>query len=164
MCLIFGRWTCWSHGTQQLKLSSHCLLQSGLNTYCFLDMCCLIAQRYVHVFLMLQEFDLRSAVLLEQAAYCYLNMSVPHIRKFAFYMVLAGHRYSKSCQRKHSLRCYNIALQVYEGKKWSLAEVYMKALNLIFSSFIYVLYVGQYWLREGLCVRSCFVVISIRLL
>ena len=107
----------------------HCLLQSGLNTYCFLDMCCLIAQRYVHVFLMLQEFDLRSAVLLEQAAYCYLNMSVPHIRKFAFYMVLAGHRYSKSCQRKHSLRCYNIALQVYEGKKWSLAEVYMTALN-----------------------------------
>ncbi|XP_067931715.1 trafficking protein particle complex subunit 8-like [Watersipora subatra] len=69
-----------------------------------------------------EEFDLRSAVLLEQAAYCFLNMSIPQLRKFAFYMVLAGDRYCKASQRNHSLRCYTIAMQAYQGKSWTLAE------------------------------------------
>ena len=75
------------------------------------------------------------------------------IRKYAFNMILAGHRYSKSAQvhkekgatiwgyyrelfalttvlllfviqqRKHSLRCYRQALYVYNEKSWHLAEV-----------------------------------------
>lgn len=61
-----------------------------------------------------EDSDLRSGLLLEQAAYCYLyaagrnNMG----RKYAFHLVLAGHRYSKAKQRRHSLRCYRQALQV----------------------------------------------------
>jgi hypothetical protein len=70
-----------------------------------------------------QDSDLRSALLLEQAAHCYINMEIAKVRKYAFHMILAGHRYSKSGQRKHALRSYSQALQVYKGKGWSLSEV-----------------------------------------
>lgn len=73
--------------------------------------------------LSLQDSDLRSALLLEQAAHCYINMEIPKVRKYAFHMILAGHRYSKSGQRKHAIRSYSQALQVYKGKNWALAEV-----------------------------------------
>ncbi|XP_024936039.1 trafficking protein particle complex subunit 8 [Cephus cinctus] len=67
-----------------------------------------------------EDSDLRSALLLEQAAYCFI---VPKMmRKYAFHAVLAGHRFSKAGQRKHSLRCYQQAYQVYDGRGWSLAE------------------------------------------
>ncbi|XP_042319107.1 trafficking protein particle complex subunit 8 isoform X3 [Sceloporus undulatus] len=69
-----------------------------------------------------EDLDLRSALLLEQSAHCYINMKSPMVRKFAFYMILAGHRYSKAGQKKHALRCYCQAMQVYKGKGWSLAE------------------------------------------
>ncbi|XP_048363686.1 trafficking protein particle complex subunit 8 isoform X7 [Sphaerodactylus townsendi] len=69
-----------------------------------------------------EDSDLRSALLLEQAAYCFINMKSPMVRKFAFHMILAGHRYSKAGQKKHALRCYCQAMQVYKGKGWSLAE------------------------------------------
>lgn len=70
-----------------------------------------------------EDSDLRSALLLEQAAYCFLNATRPQMpRKYAFHLVLAGHRFSKAGQRKHSLRCYRQAYQIYENKSWSLAE------------------------------------------
>ncbi|KAK2094480.1 Trafficking protein particle complex 8 [Saguinus oedipus] len=132
-----------------------------------------------------EDSDLRSALLLEQAAHCFINMKSPMVRKYAFHMILAGHRFSKagqlgrdgqvvitcpavdaqnnrkyaltlanstlkrrlwwhlmlaknpimSCQgnvycaaalahgfKKHALRCYCQAMQVYKGKGWSLAE------------------------------------------
>ncbi|KAM6458286.1 trafficking protein particle complex subunit 8 isoform 2-T2 [Liasis olivaceus] len=69
-----------------------------------------------------EDSDLRSALLLEQAAHCFINMKNPMVRKFAFHMILAGHRYSKAGQKKHALRCYCQAMQVYKGKGWSLAE------------------------------------------
>uniref|UniRef100_A0A672KWN7 Trafficking protein particle complex subunit 8 n=1 Tax=Sinocyclocheilus grahami TaxID=75366 RepID=A0A672KWN7_SINGR len=68
-----------------------------------------------------EDSDLRSALLLEQAAHCFINMRSPMVRKFAFHMILAGHRFSKAGQR-HALRCYSQALQVYKGKGWTLAE------------------------------------------
>ncbi|XP_015513137.1 trafficking protein particle complex subunit 8 isoform X1 [Neodiprion lecontei] len=67
-----------------------------------------------------EDSDLRSAVLLEQAAYCFIGSKM--MRKYAFHIVLAGHRYSKAGQRKHSLRCYQQAYQVYNNRGWSLAE------------------------------------------
>ncbi|XP_076281323.1 trafficking protein particle complex subunit 8 homolog l(3)76BDm [Lasioglossum baleicum] len=67
-----------------------------------------------------EESDLRSALLLEQAAYCFIGPKM--MRKYAFHAVLAGHRFSKAGQRKHSLRCYQQAYQVYDGRGWSLAE------------------------------------------
>ncbi|XP_073673155.1 trafficking protein particle complex subunit 8 isoform X3 [Garra rufa] len=69
-----------------------------------------------------EDSDLRSALLLEQAAHCFINMRSPMVRKFAFHMILAGHRFSKAGQKRHALRCYCLALQVYKGKGWTLAE------------------------------------------
>lgn len=69
-----------------------------------------------------EDSDLRSALLLEQAAHCFINMKAPMVRKFSFHMILAGHRFGKAGQRKHALRSYSQALQVYKGKNWTLAE------------------------------------------
>uniref|UniRef100_A0A3B5KZV1 Uncharacterized protein n=1 Tax=Xiphophorus couchianus TaxID=32473 RepID=A0A3B5KZV1_9TELE len=69
-----------------------------------------------------EDSDLRSALLLEQAAHCFINMRNPMVRKFAFHMILAGHRFSKAGQRRHALRCYSQAMQVYKDRGWSLAE------------------------------------------
>lgn len=60
-----------------------------------------------------EDSDLRSALFLEQAAYAFLkSLKPPMLRKYAFHMVLAGHRYSKAIQRKQSLSCYCQAYQV----------------------------------------------------
>ncbi|OXU20674.1 hypothetical protein TSAR_003364 [Trichomalopsis sarcophagae] len=67
-----------------------------------------------------EDSDLRSALLLEQAAYCFISPKM--VRKYAFHAVLAGHRFSKAGQKKHSLRCYKQAYQVYNNKGWTLAE------------------------------------------
>lgn len=72
-----------------------------------------------------EDSDLRSALLLEQAAYCFLHCTKPRmIRKYAFHIVLAGHRFSKCSQRKHSLRCYRQAFQVkyYKWSKFSIQK------------------------------------------
>ncbi|XP_049881251.1 trafficking protein particle complex subunit 8 [Pectinophora gossypiella] len=70
-----------------------------------------------------EDSDLRSAMLLEQAALCFLSGpgSKAMCRKYAFHMVLAGHRFSKSGQKKHAYRCYKQAYQVYVDSGWRLA-------------------------------------------
>lgn len=55
-----------------------------------------------------EDADLRSALLLEQAAYCYLSAQPPFYRKYAFHSVLSGHRYTKAGQRKHAFRCVDV--------------------------------------------------------
>ncbi|XP_043471497.1 trafficking protein particle complex subunit 8 [Leptopilina heterotoma] len=67
-----------------------------------------------------EDSDLRSALLLEQAAYCFIGPKM--IRKYAFHIVIAGHRFSKAGQKRHSLRCYQQAYEVYCGKGWSFAD------------------------------------------
>ncbi|PIK47727.1 putative trafficking protein particle complex subunit 8 [Apostichopus japonicus] len=69
-----------------------------------------------------EDSDLRSALFLEQASLCFIALPKPKVRKYAFHMILAGHRFSKASQRRHALRCYCQALQVYKGKGWRLAE------------------------------------------
>jgi hypothetical protein len=44
------------------------------------------------------ENDLRGALFLEQAAFCQLKNGNPLIRKYNFYLVLAGHRFVKAGQ------------------------------------------------------------------
>lgn len=66
--------------------------------------------------------DLRSALLLEQAAHCYLKMKLPLPRKFAFHAILAGHRFGKCLQRRHALRCYSQALQIIDQRGWHIAQ------------------------------------------
>ncbi|XP_061385966.1 trafficking protein particle complex subunit 8 isoform X3 [Danaus plexippus] len=70
-----------------------------------------------------EDSDLRSAMLLEQAALCFLKGPSTKImsRKYAFHMVLAGHRFSKAGQKKHAYRCYKRAYQVYEDSGWRLS-------------------------------------------
>lgn len=46
------------------------------------------------------EDDYLGALLLEQAAYCYLKAPVPKARKFSFFMILAGHRFIR-CKQVH---------------------------------------------------------------
>lgn len=69
-----------------------------------------------------EDADLRSALLLEQAAYFYLYAQPPYYRKYAFHSVLSGHRYTKSGQRKHAFRMYKQAEQVISNRGWNLAE------------------------------------------
>ncbi len=60
-----------------------------------------------------EDSDLRSALLLEEASYCFIKSRKPPMpRKYAFHLVLAGHRFAKASQKKHSLRCYRQAYQV----------------------------------------------------
>lgn len=68
------------------------------------------------------DSDLPSALLLEQAAYFFVMPNPPQHRKYAFNIVLAGHRYSKCGQRRHAFRCYKQAYQMFENREWSLAE------------------------------------------
>ncbi|XP_059050449.1 trafficking protein particle complex subunit 8 isoform X2 [Achroia grisella] len=70
-----------------------------------------------------EDSDLRSAMLLEQAALCFLSGpgSKAMCRKYAFHMVLSGHRFSKAGQKKHAYRSYKQAYQVYEGSGWRLS-------------------------------------------
>ncbi|TPX70879.1 hypothetical protein SpCBS45565_g01477 [Spizellomyces sp. 'palustris'] len=69
-----------------------------------------------------QDSDIRSALFLEQAAISFLRVNPPMIRKYAFHMILAGHRFSKCGQRLHAYRSYMSALDVYEERDWSLVE------------------------------------------
>lgn len=69
-----------------------------------------------------EDSDLRSALLIEQAAYCFLACAPAMYRQYAFQIVLAGNRFSRAGQRKHAYRCYSQAYQVLKDRGWSLAE------------------------------------------
>lgn len=84
---------------KESSASQHCyslvsmLLIKG---HCYL--CLHSTLRLILLFTFKQDSDLRSALLLEQAAHCFINMKGPMVRKFAFHMILAGHRFSKAGQ------------------------------------------------------------------
>ncbi|XP_021845470.1 uncharacterized protein [Spinacia oleracea] len=66
------------------------------------------------------EEPLQSAVMLEQASYCYL-FSVPQmLRKYGFHLILSGDSYRKCDQMKHAIRTYKTALSVFRGTSWGL--------------------------------------------
>ncbi|KAJ3018711.1 Trafficking protein particle complex 8, partial [Thoreauomyces humboldtii] len=69
-----------------------------------------------------EDADLRSAMLLEQASMAFLQISNPMVRKYAFHLILAGHRFSKCGLRTHAYRCYVSALEVYSERDWALIE------------------------------------------
>ncbi|CAN1277707.1 Trafficking protein particle complex subunit 8 [Linum perenne] len=62
---------------------------------------------------------LHSAVMLEQASYCYLLSKPPMLYKYGFHLVLSGERYKKSDQIKHAIRTYRSALSIYKETTWS---------------------------------------------
>ncbi|KAK3581188.1 hypothetical protein CHS0354_024722 [Potamilus streckersoni] len=102
----------WQYATRASLISTEALKNRGMYTEA--------AMQFIKM--MSEESDLQSALFLEQAAHCFINMKAPMVRKYAFHMILAGHRFSKAGQRKHALRTYSQAMQVYKGKNWSLAE------------------------------------------
>ena len=79
--------------------------------------------------------DLRSALLLEQASYCYLLCNPPLVRKYSFHVILSGYRFSKSGQKKHSSRTYRQGFQVGRIRARSSLSQYLfpqKTLNFHF--------------------------------
>ncbi|CAI7842685.1 unnamed protein product, partial [Closterium sp. NIES-53] len=66
-----------------------------------------------------QESGVKAAVLLEQAAVCFVRVTPPMLRKYGFHMVLAGNRYNLASQRKHAMRAYKCVEGVYRGKGWN---------------------------------------------
>ena len=55
----------------------------------------------------MQEENLRAGLLLEQAAHSLLRLApAPHVRKFAFHLVLAGLRFNLCEQKGLALRAY----------------------------------------------------------
>ncbi|KAG6580753.1 Trafficking protein particle complex subunit 8, partial [Cucurbita argyrosperma subsp. sororia] len=65
------------------------------------------------------EEPLHSAVMLEQASYCYLLSKPPLIRKYGFHLVLSGDRYKRMDQIYHAIRTYRNAIAVFKGTEWS---------------------------------------------
>ncbi|XP_071710414.1 uncharacterized protein [Rutidosis leptorrhynchoides] len=65
------------------------------------------------------EEPLHSAVMLEQASYCYLLAKPPMLRKYGFHLILSGDLYNKCNQIKHAIRAYSNALSVFKGTTWN---------------------------------------------
>ncbi|GLT94814.1 hypothetical protein SLE2022_125350 [Rubroshorea leprosula] len=65
------------------------------------------------------EDALHSAVMLEQASYCYLLSKPAMLHKYGFHLVLSGDHYKKCDQVKHAIRTYRSAVSVYRGTTWS---------------------------------------------
>ncbi|PPE01630.1 hypothetical protein GOBAR_DD01347 [Gossypium barbadense] len=70
-----------------------------------------------------QQNDLlHSAVMLEQASFCYLLSKPPMLHKYGFHLVLSGDHYKKCDQIKHAIRTYRNAVSVYRGTTWNLIK------------------------------------------
>eukprot|EP00899_Mesostigma_viride_P026486 jgi/Mesvir1/7021/Mv09151-RA.1 len=69
-----------------------------------------------------EETSLRVGLLLEQAGFCFLSLDPPLVRKYAFNLVLAGHRYNQCFQRRHAVRAYSYVEAVYWRKGWSFVD------------------------------------------
>ncbi|XWS43332.1 hypothetical protein CRYUN_Cryun16bG0094000 [Craigia yunnanensis] len=68
------------------------------------------------------EDPLHSAVMLEQASFCYLLSKPPMLHKYGFHLVLSGDHYKKCDQIKHAIRTYRSAISVYKEATWSLIK------------------------------------------
>ncbi|XVE61381.1 hypothetical protein DITRI_Ditri06bG0034900 [Diplodiscus trichospermus] len=68
------------------------------------------------------EDPLHSAVMLEQASFCYLLSKPSMLHKYGFHLVLSGDHYKKCDQIKHAIRTYRSAISVYKGTTWSLIK------------------------------------------
>ncbi|OON18270.1 hypothetical protein X801_05878 [Opisthorchis viverrini] len=69
-----------------------------------------------------EDDDLTSGLMIEQAAHCVLHLRRPLLRKFAFRMALAAHRYNRAKQAHLAIRSYRLAAPLLAGRCWSLAE------------------------------------------
>ena len=49
-------------------------------------------------------------------------MPSPKARQFAFHLILAGYQYISCSQRRHAVRAYTAALEIYSNKGWTHIE------------------------------------------
>lgn len=64
------------------------------------------------------DLEVMAAMLLEQAAIANLRASIrPAVRKWAFHLVMAGHRYQQCGAKMLSLRCFSGARSVYHHNR-----------------------------------------------
>ncbi|KAI4348871.1 hypothetical protein L6164_009540 [Bauhinia variegata] len=85
------------------------------------------------------EDILQSAVMLEQASYCYLLTKPSMLRKYGFHLVLSGEHYKKCDQIKHAIRTYRNALTVFRGTTWSYINDHVH------------FHIGQWYASLGMC-------------
>ena len=88
------------------------------------------AHRDAHVPLVLASAfhasDLRSALLLERAAFAFIRGESAMIHKFASYMVLAGARYVRAGAFPAATRCYAFALPpTADDASWNAAQEHL---------------------------------------
>lgn len=75
----------------------------------------------------LSSEEVLSPLLLEQAALsCLQTKPKPALRKFAFHLVSAAHKYQACGQKLLSLRCYAQAALVYKNKGWLMVETHIE--------------------------------------
>jgi len=69
------------------------------------------------------ETQLCSALMLQDAAFCYLHARpLSFNRKCTFHLVLAGHLFHKCGQRQHAVYCYLSAICIYRGLGWKYID------------------------------------------
>jgi len=73
----------------------------------------------------MDDSDIRAALLLERAAFSFIQCTPPMRRKFASYMILAGARYVRAGAIAGATRCYAYALPIMKGKSWGAAEEHL---------------------------------------
>lgn len=122
-----------SYNTQYIEDATHLLLNTCKSSY-FSTRAILLSTEalranssflraaYQFINFPSDEGDIRSGLFLEQAAQCYLAQPQPFIRKYAFFMSLSGHRFNQVGQKKHALRVYKQALDIYENRQWFRAQ------------------------------------------
>ena len=69
-----------------------------------------------------EDSDLRTALLLEEAAICMLQQKPALWRRSSFHYALAGHRHIKSGQKEHALRCYRQSAEAFRDKGWNFVD------------------------------------------
>ena len=77
-----------------------------------------------------------SPLLAEQAAFCYLVFNPSYLRKFAFYLVIAGDEYRKLELVHHALNCYHLASRTFSGKNWEHIELHAQHMMGRFCYFL----------------------------
>eukprot|EP01105_Mastigella_eilhardi_P024155 TRINITY_DN624_c0_g1_i1.p1 TRINITY_DN624_c0_g1~~TRINITY_DN624_c0_g1_i1.p1 ORF type:complete len:647 (+),score=169.21 TRINITY_DN624_c0_g1_i1:781-2721(+) len=80
--------------------------------------------------------DFVAAMLMEQAAFCYLRLSPPLVRKFSFRLTIAGARFGQAMQPQHAARCYRVTHAMYHERGWCTIEDHT---NLALAKFTFAL-------------------------
>ena len=107
--------------------------------------------------------ELRSSLLLEQAAYCHLLANPPSVRKYAFFIVLSAYRYIKITQFSSFVNNNNNFYRFSKaGQKRHSSRTYKQGFQACFTVICFVNYLSIILLysftrgKGGVCQRTTF--------